>query len=266
MSVQRERTLFCLALLLFASATAWAVPTADVFGSVLVAEPEVGHFLLPARAEIIETADLELAAIGCEITQPSSASVVLPVAFDAGVKVLPAVPTTLLLVITGFFCVSFVRDRRAWLAAFTGLVWLGHAGACAVPQLAHHLCRPRQLHRQFTIQSFRAHPIENSDRSRCDIEDTEYIGLLRHLAAIPQTRSVCRFNNYQSEFCDSFERTEDNFRSTQFAIVRLSSRLICAVNCSTRSVEQIIYFSPAFIFDNLARGPPEPIRKVVFQT
>ena len=265
MSVQRERTLFCLAALLFASATAWAVPTADVFGSVLVAEPEVGHFQFPARAEIVETADLELAAIGCEITQPSSASEVLPVAFDAGVKVLPAVPTTLLLVITGFFCVSFIRDRRVWLAGFTGQVWLGHAGACAVPQLAHHLCRPRHLHRQFTIQSFRTHPIENSDRSRCDIEDTEYIGLLRHLVAIPPTRSVSRLN-YQSEFCDSLERTEDNFRSTQFAIGSLSSRIICAVNCSTRPVEQIIYFSPAFIFDNLARGPPEPIRKVVFQT
>ena len=46
-------------------------------------------------------------------------------------------------------------------------------------------------------------------------------------------------------------------RTPQFAIMGLSSHVIPATNCLAAKVEQFDYFSPAFIFAELARGPPE---------
>lgn len=56
----------------------------------------------------------------------------------SGVKSLPSIPRATLMALTGFICVSLVRDRGFWLAALAGLVRTGQAGFADLPPLAWH--------------------------------------------------------------------------------------------------------------------------------
>jgi len=164
-----------------------------------------------------------------------------------GAKSLPAVPGALLMGLTGFLCVSLVKDRRFWMAAFTGLLWAGQTGIQALPNLALHFSSRSHIDQQFDAELTYQYKLENS-RLRSDVEGTRYIGLLHHLAGIP--------DRTMSPFSQKSGQTED-VRAPLFAILGLSSYIIPATKCLAAKVEQIIFFSPAFIFDNLARGPPE---------
>ncbi len=168
-----------------------------------------------------------------------------------GAKSLPAVPGALLMGLTGFLCVSLVKDRRFWLAAFTGLLWAGQTGIQALPHLAVHFSNRSHIGQQFDAELTYQYNLGNA-RLRSDVEGTRYIGLLHHLAGIP--------DRTMSSFLQRSSQTEDEFRAPQFAILGLSScNNIPATKCLAAKVEQIIFFSPAFIFDNLARGPPERV-------
>jgi len=79
-------------------------------------------------------------AIGRQFTEPAHA--LSPPGNSADTcspALLPAVPAAISLTLCGFLCVSFVRDRRAWLAVACALLWPGRAGIRAVPQLGHKL-------------------------------------------------------------------------------------------------------------------------------
>jgi len=225
---------------------------------------------IPETSQITEQSKSHLAAIGAEILKP-------PPDFTdfstVGAEALPPVPAALFMVLTGFLCVSLVKDRRVWLAALVGLLWVGQAGFQAIPQLAAHI---RQKHNQRKSPANIAclHRIEDSCRLRSDIEGTQYIGLLHHLAGIPDRtmssiRSPMSFLRKQQEsrktvahLCspfvarNSFARTKSNAKTPQFAITHLSSLLIPAVICPAARAEQNTHFSPAFIFQLLPRGPP----------
>ncbi|UCE98831.1 MAG: hypothetical protein JSV82_06485 [Planctomycetota bacterium] len=181
-------------------------------------------------------------------------------------KPLPAVPAAVFMVLSGFVCISLVKDRRAWLAALAGLLWAGQLGIEAVPQLALRIgCRihrKQQLKTEFTHRYY----LDNSSRLRSDIEGTEYIGLLHHLAGIPDFGSV--FVNTQPAGIITFSRhlsrvlvkahsyfNKNTFPSS-FANIseQYSSGLLFA--CLASKVEQFISFSPAFIFERMPRGPP----------
>ena len=204
---------------------------------------------LPEVIQIVEPSDSHLAQAAAEFLKPPPAFTGSP-AMPIGAKTLPAVPGALLMGLTGFLCVSLVKDRRFWLAALTGLLWLGQAGIQAVPQLAVRISHKNHIEQQL-LSAELTYPyyLESSDRLRSDVDGTQYIGLLHHLAGIPDST--------MSLLSQVSSQTEDEFRAPQFAIMGLSSHLIPATNCLTLKVEQFIYFSPAFIFDNLARGPPK---------
>jgi len=91
-------------------------------------------------AKVFEFVDTTLAGIGREIVKPHIASTTLINSQQDYAESLPAVPAAITMVLIGFLCVSLVRDRKVWLAALGGLLWLGHADAQNVPQLAQHLC------------------------------------------------------------------------------------------------------------------------------
>jgi len=230
-----------------------ASPTVSKCNSNLVASAmsptsNVHIFSLPEVTQIVEPSDSHLARAAAEFLKPPPAftgSTATPI----GAKTLPAVPGALLMGLTGFLCVSLVKDRRFWLAALTGLLWVGQTGIQAVPQLAMHLGHRNHIEQQL-LSAELTYPyyLENS-RTRSDVDGTQYIGLLHHLAGIP--------NSTMSLLSQVSSQTEDEFRAPQFAIIGLSSHLIPATNCLAAKVEQFIYFSPAFIFDNLARGPPK---------
>lgn len=102
-----------------------------------------------------------------------------------GTKSLPPVPGALLLVLTGFVCVSLVRDSRVWLTALTCLLWAGQTGISLLPRLA--LCVTGEGQRNQRLSGCVA--IVRWPKYLCDrcseIKDIYYAGLLRHLARIP---------------------------------------------------------------------------------
>ena len=193
---------------------------------------------IPIVADVthtIESDDSYLAGVAAEFLKPPPAFTGSP-ALPVGAKSLPAVPGAILMVLTGFICVSLVKDRKVWLAALAGLLWLGQAGIQAVPQLALRLSHRNHIEQQLSAELTYPYYLENSNRLRSDIEGTQYIGLLRHLAGIPQVTM--------------------SFLSPS-AIISERYSLNSLLNCLTLRVEQFICFSPAFIFENLPRGPPE---------
>lgn len=204
---------------------------------------------VPEVIQIVELSDSHLAQAATEFLKPPPAFTSSP-ATPVGAKSLPAVPGALFMGLSGFLCVSLVKDRRFWLAALTGLLWIGQTGIQAVPQLAMHFSHKNHIEQQFDAKLTYPYNIniENS-RLRSDVDGTQYIGLLHHLAGIPDDK--------MSLLSQDSSQNEDESRAPQFAIMGLSSRIITATKCLAVKAEQSFYFSPAFIFDNLARGPPK---------
>jgi hypothetical protein len=201
-----------------------------------------------------------LSRIGEELLKPPASP-----ASDVGIKSLPGVPATLFMVLTGFLCVSFVRDCRIWLAALTGLLWLSQAGLSAIPELALHIASKRQIKQQCPGNVTGVHRDKHSHRTRSNIEGTQYIGLLRHLAGIPDVivsySAVVLHPSLRVSRSGSGALRGSAVRAhlapPEFAPVRLASDTIKSTSCLACAAEQPVLFSPAFIFSNLARGPPK---------
>jgi hypothetical protein len=245
-----------LPLLIVSAAT--AAPTVSNCSRSFVASPRSDAHIssVPEVTQIAESFDSQLASIAEEFLKPPptfTGSQAAPL----GAKSLPPVPGALLMGLTGFLCVSLVKDRRFWLAALAGLLWVSQTGIQAVPQLALSLSHRSHSIQQFDAELTSTYYLENSNRLRSDIEGTRYIGLLHHLAGIPKNTMSLLQNRLSFLRSQESGQTEDDFGVHQFAIMGLSSHFIPATNCLAAKVEQIISFSPAFVFDNLARGPPK---------
>ena len=244
------------------------------------------------KAYITGLSNSHLAAVSKEFHK-------LPVRFGQlsakaiGVKSLPPAPGTFLMVLVGFLCVSLVKDRRVWLAALAGLLWAGQAGLSLLPQLASNVDRRGRSVKHSSSCSVDClcetkHPF----RLRSHIEGTSYIGLLHHLAGIPNdsTSSIyhiivrhklqqgsgrmplclcCRLSccgeSFKSVYLqNNFALIQGNTQKEKqyfakplhFAITAINSCLIQAVNCFISKTEQHAYFLNAFIIINSARGPP----------
>jgi hypothetical protein len=193
--------------------------------------------------EVVGPIDAKLANLGREFLQPPPSFAGLSDTQGNYVKPLPAVPTAVLMVLSGFLCVSLVRDRRVWLAALAGLLWAGQIGIQALPQLAlrlsHGNLNKQQLCAALSYPSY----LENSHRLRSDIEGTQYIGLLHHLAGIPEAKSC-------------YLHKDTHTYTSQPAVIIAQTGLNPLLVCLASRAEQFISFSPAFIFDTIPRGPP----------
>ena len=158
---------------------------------------------------------------------------------------LPAVPATISMTLCGFLCVSFVRDRRAWLAVACGLLWLGQAGIQAVPQLGHKLCC-RMAAAKHSISKLNPALAANSFERTGNHSTIRYIGLLRRLEGIP--------DHNLSSIQDIVRKHSAPSRAFT-AQTNWPERLIaCPAGAAGNFV---IDFSPAFIFSILPRGPPD---------
>jgi hypothetical protein len=223
--------------LLVASASI-AAPTVsdynrDVAAPTLSLISDASHIESYEINQIGEPTNSHLASVAAEFLKPPAATDLQALSISA--KSLPAVPGALFLGLTGFLCVSLVKDRRVWLAALAGLLWLGQTGFAALPQLASHLCSKKQIQQQSATggQSLTyVSQLEGSFRLRSDIEGTQYISVLHHLAGIPNPGKILA------------------------AIIFESYNFNLLLKCSAVRTEQIVSFSPAFIFARLARGPP----------
>jgi hypothetical protein len=170
-------------------------------------------------------------------------------------RCLPAVPPALMMVLTGFMCVSLIRDRRVWLAVLAGLLWVGQTGFNALPELTSHISR--KVHN--------AQPVDTTLAALCPIEggyypanyckEIQYTGLLHHLAGIPRdigilTNNCTTLTRHFSSVAGKDTRVLHHaIVLAQFALSRLSS-------CLASGTRQFVCFTPAFIFCQLPRGPP----------
>jgi hypothetical protein len=214
-------------------------------------------------SNIAEPINDKLANLGRELLHPPPQS---SISLNNTVKSLPAVPRALFMVLTGFLCVSLIKDRRVWLTALAGILWAGQAGVQALPQLALHLC-----HRTHTSQHLSPRPtqfylLEDTARTRSDIEGTRYIGLLHHLAGIPHANSasnrchttfITLSQHRQKVFGRAFSHPNKNTFPPLSAIISKQHSLNALSKCLASTAKQFICFSPAFIFDSLPRGPPK---------
>ena len=181
--------------------------------------------------QIGEPTNSHLASVAAEFLKPPVDS--KSPASPSQPKPLPPVPGAIFLGLAGFLCVSLVRDRRVWLTALAGLLWLGQTGFAALPQLASHLRNKKQIQQQSPASLTYVSELEGSFRLRSDLEGTQYIGVLRHLAGIPNPEKILA------------------------AIIFESYNFNLLLKCSAVRTEQIVSFSPAFIFARRPRGPPE---------
>ena len=220
--------------------------------------------VVPQVTQIAESSDSHLAAVAAEYLKPPASftnSSVQP----TGVKSLPPGPGALLMVLMGFLYVSLVKDRRLWLAALTGLLWTGQTGLRVLPQLAVHLGRRNSSEQQFAAQLAYPYYPGNSNRLRSDIDGTQYMGQLHHLAGIPKRRSalqVARLGGAggvtlcRNSCAKGYDFAQRDVQPSPSAIIPKHYCLISPLKCLASRAEQFVCFSPAFIFDNLPRGPP----------
>ena len=212
--------------------------------------------------QVGEASDSPLAQVGVELFKPPVGFMDSP-APPIHTKSLPAVPGALLMGLTGFLCVSLVKDRRVWMAALAALLWAGQAGVQALPQLALRLTHKNHSRQQLHPEVTYPHYVQNSNRTRSDIEGTQYIGLLHHLAGIPQRKSTfthTQWGKAKALTASHVVRAQrlNCARGNIFpsAIIPKQYSLNLLTSCLA-VISQSIRFSPAFIFENLPRGPPE---------
>jgi hypothetical protein len=264
----------------------------DLIMGALSVDSDSRAYYSPEIDQITGLYNPRLAAIAAEFNKPPVSFTGAPPTANT-IKSLPGVPGTFLMVFVGFLCVSLVKDRRIWLATLAGLLWAGQAGFAALPQLTSQLAGKRQSEQQYSPDVARLCEPEHPCRLRSDIEGTSYISLLRHLAGIPgvavsllpriavRDKLQREYKKMTSQFCCRTEYPnisaqgichtktfallfEGNLhpinhyfgKAPHLALTGLSSCIIRATNCLAPRVEQPVCFSPAFIFANLARGPP----------
>ena len=269
MSARREK-ISALVLLLFAASAANALPTASVSNPIVGTSQAPSH-RTPARTfSGLEPSGAVcgtyLAGIGKSLLEPQSYRAG-PRDSEAGdIRPLPGVPTATAMVLTGFICISLTRDRRAWVAAFAGLLCAGHTGIQALPKLACRLSRT--VHTGQHAAAILAAPCHPGDRFHTDgySKRARYTGLLRRLAGIPQGDTALangcrgrptlltrpRRRAHRAAFGSVGRDTRilrDALFSPQFASTLPFNRLVSIAR-------QFVCFSPAFIFQSIPRGPP----------
>lgn len=191
----------------------------------------------------IESDNSRLAQLAVELLGPPD-----PYIDSSTPKPLPPVPGAIFMVLTGFVCVSLVKDHKLWLTAVAGLFWVGQTGIHAVPHLAVRLGHKAHSRKQIAAELMYPYYLENS-RPRSDMEGSSYIGLLRHLEAIPAGK-ISLLQKQQHH------HTEDQVCAPRCALIEFSPRIIPVFKCLTAIARQFVCFTPAFIFENLPRGPP----------
>ena len=163
---------------------------------------------------------------------------------------LPAVPGAAFLAFTGFLCVSFVRDRRLWLAAAVSLLWAGQLGICALPQAALRTAQRAAARRHSSYKLTKERCMLTDTRTCSDTEETAYIGLLRKLSGIPDSAGLLK---------DTGETDNTTYQTAQPAATFNAGRYFqSAYQHLAETARRFIHFTAAFSFELIPRSPPAP--------
>jgi len=247
----REKT-FAVVVLLFAASAAIASPT-------IISESPVCFVSATSNcAAGVVTSDFISNMAFSEFGKAFS-RLPLPNSRTAAVtetnRCLPAVPPSIAMVLTGFLCISLVRDRKTWLALLAGLFAIGQTGINVLPELASRLTRKIHNARLVETQLIAAYPPSENFFPDGYNNETQYTGLLHHLAGIPQNTG--NFSNNCTTLIRHFSGSAGKDASVlnhtifdaQFVLTRI-------FNCLVSRAEQFVCFSPAFIYNLIPRGPP----------
>ncbi|HPD47244.1 MAG TPA: hypothetical protein P5279_11810 [Anaerohalosphaeraceae bacterium] len=250
MKSRRARKRIFAVVVLCAAAGACAVQTA--WGADVTVQ---GAFVFDPG--ICETATFAsapqecLADIGRQMLDPDLFAHPLSNTNSPQAKTLPGVPTAVAMTVFGFVCVSLCRDRRAWFAIAGGILWLGQAGVHTVPQLANRICA-RTIRRTAPNKSLSfSHTI--AVRPTACNEEIIYAGLLHKLGATPDDPASFASNSNAKA---SAPVLATGGQRSAYATAPGGPWQDTVNECPTSTTEHRVRFSPAFIFDNLARGPP----------
>ncbi len=255
----RINKLLCALVLLLAISIANASPTVTHHSTDMSVSLSITNTRITTSGSIntvVKPIRTELANLGKEFLQPPENSAGLLNVSNNSVKLLPAVPATALMLLTGFLCVSLYRDRRVWLMAMMGLLWAGQTGIQTIPRLAYHFSHKNHAKQQIRTELAYPYYLRIPHRLQCDIEGIRYIGLLHHLAGIPDSKSVSQLS-YQTGQDSISTQTENTLRASLFAMMTPLSPSLYVTNCLAAVAEQQMCFSPAFIFETIPRGPPK---------
>jgi hypothetical protein len=235
-------------VLLVVVATVEATPSIGGTGAKVVARaaslsPYAESPAIDKVEPLINSSNPAMAHIAADLLKPP-AELTSRTALPPGTKLLPAIPPALFMALSGFLCVTLVRDRKVWLAVATTLLWAGQVGINAMPKLASHLANTRQIKQRIFLNHTYAHKSKNVDQLRCDIDGAQYAGLLHYLQGIPAARNT----KYE---------IRNTSQAPQSAITSSSHYVIPANICLAKIVRPWRFcFLPAFIVDSIPRGPP----------
>jgi len=153
---------------------------------------------------------------------------------------LPHVPAAIFMAISGFLCVTFVRDRRAWIAGLGALLWLGQTSVQAIPQLVIRLTSKTSL-----ICLSKLNTINKIHQGKNDAIFAFYQPSKNSqiLSARPNSELNCgkSFSAQKLIIFQRYYQTEQ--QNNHYAHINAQS---------------FYYYSPAFGFQTIPRGPPIP--------
>ncbi len=188
------------------------------------------------------------------------------------IRKLPAVPGAVLLGLTGFLCITLVRDRKTYLAILIAMVSLSQQGIYAVPELAVRFGHAGHIAKHSLEAKSHDVYLPNIAFWGQDSQERNFFGLLRRLAAVPghhthtfTSISINRGGNKRFKgglllleepglFCASKKAIP-----SVPAVPSIQSSLTPLTEFPAERFTHTIPFSPAFTFTRLARGPPRRV-------
>jgi hypothetical protein len=170
---------------------------------------------------------------------------------SAGIGILQP-HAAVVMVLIGFLFVSLVIDRRFGLATMNAPLHQGQMGFHFIPQLASKISR-KYIRRKSLPKSACQFHLEDSCRLRSDIESTQHIDFLHHLAGSISDDRLFLIN---ISMRDKHQQEHITIEVPQLPITHFSSLPHPALIRTAPRAKQNLSFSPGFIFVRLARGPP----------
>lgn len=251
----RGRTLGAVLLLLAASAVS-ASPTIISDGSIPVTSlsTDSATVIVSDVPGTIEFSS-QISELSRTLLQPPQANNQTTQAGDN--LYIPVLPPAVGMVLLGFMCVTLVRDRKTWVAALAGLLWVGQTGIWALPQLSSRISRKVNNSQPIEPALAKLYSLRDGFYPANYSEQIRYTGLLHHLAGIPKQTSVFT-NNRTILFRHFYNASGKDTSVSQHAIIVSQFALSKPTGRLASGARQFICFTPAFIFACLPRGPPMP--------
>lgn len=187
-----------------------------------------------------------------------------------GAANLPAVPRAILMGIVGFLCVSLVRDRKVWVAAFVLIFVLGQVGVQALPRLTARLTNGKLYHHKKTTAAAGAPLPSTAWHGGGELAaNRHFIGLLHRLAGSPEDASLSNHFlsgdglwNRAGQWSAALRGEQPFYRTLSqlvFSQPAFPASRVEIPSIALLAVVKQVYiscFSPAFIFSNISRAPP----------